>query len=380
MAPIFTHYPFQSSNSSLSLLVSIDNTSQAIVLNYDSSKTPVRCTSFDQLRDHADPLGSCSLLKACFVASGIIGLSATSFHSTHQTLDLALQALFGFNGGGGIELQVRSSLPYGSGLGTSSILSAMAVLVLKRLVGDNDFSIRQSLYVAFEVEQLMNTGGGWQDQVGGVLGGFKSTICPAEEPLVLEPKQLQISNEFRCQVEKRLLVVFTGKTRLAKNLLQEVLMKWAGQDPAVVDTLDKLVAKATECEEAIEKGDLSLVGKILTDYFAHKRFLSRTGLQDPPILERLVRLLEPAMDGFSLAGAGGGGFLVVILKPGQERDQVVERVQKELEQELKTEALQSTLQSESLMHQVDGHLIWDWKVSLNEEGLVLKTVDVPIIV
>ena len=70
--------------------------------------------------------------------------------------------------GSGIELTLLSAIPAGSGLGTSSILAATvlgAVSDFCALAWDKNEIGRRTLVL----EQLLTTGGGWQDQFGGVL-------------------------------------------------------------------------------------------------------------------------------------------------------------------------------------------------------------------
>ena len=63
-------------------------------------------------------------------------------------------------------------------------------------------------------------GGGWQDQVGGLVGGVKVGRSRASLPLQVEVQRLSPPEEFLLSLEKHLLLVYTGKTRLARNLLQ----------------------------------------------------------------------------------------------------------------------------------------------------------------
>ena len=66
----------------------------------------------------------------------------------------------------------------------------------------------------------MTTGGGWQDQVGGLVPGFKIGLSKAELPLLVEYKSVTISAENLQAFNDRFLLIYTGKTRLARNLLQ----------------------------------------------------------------------------------------------------------------------------------------------------------------
>ncbi|KAF9092884.1 hypothetical protein BGX29_010249 [Mortierella sp. GBA35] len=337
-------------------------------LSYDPNIPSQHFHSIEQIRDHADPLVPGALLKACLVASGILGITAMRHGGDHKTMAEALK-----HSGGGLELEIRSSLPVGSGMGTSSILIAAILAVLKTLMGQ-PYTNDDLFYETLDVEQMMNTGGGWQDQVGGIMPGFKVSTCELELPIQLNANTIDLSDEFIDTFNSRLLLIYTGKTRLAKNLLQTVLMNWAGQEPAVVDTMHRLVIDATECEQALRQGNLATVGTVMTRYFADKRFLSETTLNDPPVVAQLLNHLAPYIEGSSLAGAGGGGFLAAILKPGLEKEEVVAIVKTAMIQEGGRHRRQDSSDNEDMEeeHEVDGDSMWDWHATVDRQGLVVQ--------
>ncbi|KAI8348576.1 ribosomal protein S5 domain 2-type protein [Mortierella sp. GBAus27b] len=328
---------------------------EALILSLSDnpSEPPKHYHSVEQIRDHADPLVPCTLLKACIVASGILGITPRC----HDELPFKTLAEVLKHSGGGLELVVQSSLPLGSGMGTSSILSATILAVLKTLKGEA-FTMDDILYQTLDVEQMMNTGGGWQDQVGGILPGFKVTTCRVGLPIQINTKSIDLSSEFINSFNSRLLLIFTGQTRLAKNLLQTVLMNWAGQEPAVVETMDRLVKDATECENVLTKGDWAGVGTVLSRYFTDKRFLSNTTLNDPSVIARLLTHLGPYIEGASLAGAGGGGFLAALLKPSFTREDVVSKVRVAMANDKGGSA-------------EDEESMWAWQATVDTQGLVI---------
>lgn len=71
-----------------------------------------------------------------------------------------------------------------------------------------------------KVVLFCDVGGGWQDQVGGLFGGVKIARSAAQLPLRVEVEQLSLSQDFLSVLQQHLLLVYTGKTRLARNLLQ----------------------------------------------------------------------------------------------------------------------------------------------------------------
>ena len=81
---------------------------------------------------------------------------------------------------------------------------------------DTECFVLQVLYL----EQLLTTGGGWQDQIGGLKGGIYLGLSEAKLPLYVEPVDLKISQQKIQDFNSRLMLIYTGKTRLARNLLQ----------------------------------------------------------------------------------------------------------------------------------------------------------------
>ena len=93
--------------------------------------------------------------------------------------------------GGGIEIESWSRLPQGSGLGTSSILAAALVACVSSALGVyRDAS--DLTHTVLQVEQLLTTGGGWQDQVGGILPGVKACSSAAALPLAVSSDVLPL--------------------------------------------------------------------------------------------------------------------------------------------------------------------------------------------
>ena len=67
---------------------------------------------------------------------------------------------------------------------------------------------------------MLTTGGGWQDQVGGLTAGIKVGHSPAALPLKVDFTYPAINDDTVKAFSDRLVLIYTGKTRLARNLLQ----------------------------------------------------------------------------------------------------------------------------------------------------------------
>lgn len=110
----------------------------------------------------------------------------------------------------GLHIRTWANVPRGSGLGTSSILAAAVVKGLLQIT-DGDESNENVARLVLVLEQLMGTGGGWQDQIGGLYPGIKYTASFPGIPLRLQVIPLLASPQLMLELQQRLLVVFTGQ-------------------------------------------------------------------------------------------------------------------------------------------------------------------------
>uniref|UniRef100_A0A8C1KEU1 Fucose kinase n=1 Tax=Cyprinus carpio TaxID=7962 RepID=A0A8C1KEU1_CYPCA len=239
-----------------------------------SISTETLCEDLTDLEDYYQPHAPGALLKAVCVCSELVCVSSP--------VSLKEQLLQRW--GGGLEIHSWSSLPHGSGLGTSSILAGAALAAVYRCTGrsyDTNSLIHDVLYL----EQILTTGGGWQDQ-------------------------------------QQLLLVYTGKTRLARNLLQDVVRSWYARLPSIVQNAEQLVTNAEECAEACRDGSLLRLGECMNTYWQQKKLMA-PGCE-PAAVRSMMNALQPLSLGQSLAGAGGGGFLFLLTREPQQKEAVRE--------------------------------------------------------
>ncbi|XP_075393744.1 L-fucose kinase [Tenrec ecaudatus] len=273
----------------------------------DQMAVELLCRSLDELRDYCQPHAPASLLKAAFICAGIVRVC-----SEHLLSEQLLSAF-----GGGFELHAWSELPHGSGLGTSSILAGAVLAALQRAAGQAA-STEALIHAVLHLEQVLTTGGGWQDQVGGLVPGIKVGRSRAQLPLKVEVEELAVPEGFIQTLNDHLLLVYTGKTRLARNLLQDVLRNWYARLPAVVQNAHSLVQQTEECANAFRQGSLPLLGQYLTSYWAQKKLMA-PGCE-PLAVRHMMDILAPHVHGQSLAGAGGGGFLYLLTKEPRQKE------------------------------------------------------------
>jgi fucokinase len=270
-------------------------------------------SSLDELSDYNQPHAEGALVKCALLVMGFVTLpSPVNPHVPDLRTQLQES---GF--ASAVEIETWSLLPHGSGLGGSSILATTVFSVLAKLT-NKAYDHTSITHLVLKLEQMLTTGGGWQDQVGGLWPGVKVSSCAASLPLQVHVLPFSPSSETSVKggvenlLNQHLFLVYTGKTRLAKNLLQRVLRQWALREHGVTQTVAALRSNAVKMSEALESCNIQAVGESLLAYWEQKKLMAPGA--EPSAVTHLMKLLQPHVFGLSLGGAGGGGFLVGISK------------------------------------------------------------------
>jgi galactokinase/mevalonate kinase-like predicted kinase len=273
--------------------------------------------TYDDVRAY-DQLGSgFTLARAAFAMAG--------FHpdfndGRYASLKDQLLAM-----GGGVEISMLAAIPKGSGLGTSSILAATILGVLSDFGGlnwDRETITQRTL----AVEQMLTSGGGWQDQVGGVFPGIKlvQTVPGLEQIPVVRwlPGRF-----FQGGRKARMLLYYTGITRVAQNILGEIVRGIFLNSSARLETVHRIARASVFCHDAIQRNDFEgFTEAVRLSWQLNQTLDSGTNPQEAQaILDRAGTDLAAA----KLLGAGGGGYLFMIAKDAE----AALRIRKRLEDE-----------------------------------------------
>ena len=213
--------------------------------------------------------------------------------------------------GCGIELTLLSAIPAGSGLGTSSMLAANVLGAINDFCGlgwDKTDLVRQTLVL----EQQLTTGGGWQDQAGGVLQGVK--MLETTPGFDQTPTVRWLPNDLYTQPEYRAchLLYYTGITRTAKTILAEIVRRMFLNESRQMILLRRMKAQATEMYEAIQKGDFQQMGRLVGKTWLQNQAIDSG--TNPDEVRHLTQLIDDYCLGYKLPGAGGGGYLYMVAK------------------------------------------------------------------
>ena len=252
----------------------------------------------EQLTDFMHVGSPFSIPKAALVLAG--------FGTSSSSLREELQAF-----GSGIELTLLSAIPAGSGLGTSSILASTVLGALNDFCGlgwDKNEIGRRTLML----EQMLTTGGGWQDQFGGVLGGVK--LLQTGKGFHQSPQVRWLPTDLWMQPEYKAchLLYYTGITRTAKRILAEIVRGMFLNQGDELRLLREMKEHTMDMYEAIQQNDFQRMGLLMRKTWQQNQLLDSG--TNPSSVAELTQLIDDLCLGYKLPGAGGGGYLYMIAK------------------------------------------------------------------
>lgn len=259
--------------------------------------------TYEKLRDFMQVGSPFSIPKAALVLAGFQpGFSTESYASLEEQLKAF---------GSGMEITLLSAIPAGSGLGTSSILASTVLGAVADFCGLN-WDKNEVCNRTLILEQLLTTGGGWQDQYGGVLRGVKLLQTHAgmdQSPLVRWlPDYLFTGGEY----QKCHLLYYTGITRTAKGILAEIVRSMFLNSTEHLSILGGMKGHALDLYEAIQCGNFDEMGRLVGKSWKLNQALDPG--TNPEAVEAIIRRIDDYCLGYKLPGAGGGGYLYMVAK------------------------------------------------------------------
>ena len=259
--------------------------------------------TYDQLADFTHVGSPFSIPKAALALAGFLPeFCSERFTSLRQQLEAF---------GCGIELTLLSAIPAGSGLGTSSILASTVLGAINdfcSLAWDKNEICRRTLVL----EQMLTTGGGWQDQFGGVLGGVK--LLQTDRGFQQTPLVRWLPDDIFLQPEYSSchLLYYTGITRTAKTILDEIVRRMFLNSNKQLELLRQMKAHTMDMYEAIQRQDFRHMGLLVRKTWQQNQLLDSG--TNPDEVRRITSLVDDLCLGYKLPGAGGGGYLYMVAK------------------------------------------------------------------
>jgi len=224
-----------------------------------------------------------------------------------------------FNGGEplALTLTTHSDAPPGSGLGSSSTLVVAMVKAfvewLNLPLGEYDIA-----RLAYQIERVdAGLAGGRQDQYAATFGGFNFMEFHPEERVVVNP--LRIKNWILSEFEASLLLFFGGVSRESAAIIDEQRANVERHDSDAIEATHALKQEAVAMKESLLKGDFEgLVQSMEAGWQAKKRMAS--SISNPRIEEDYERARRAGARAGKISGAGGGGFMMLLVEPTRRMD------------------------------------------------------------
>jgi D-glycero-alpha-D-manno-heptose-7-phosphate kinase len=214
-----------------------------------------------------------------------------------------------------IDINSVGDLPAGSGLGSSSCYAVgllHAIHALKR----EHVGLAELAEEDFHIEaEILKRPVGKQDPYMAAFGGL-TVLDIATDGKVLVRKA-NVSMEIADELNRNMLVFFTGVTRSADIILQEQSTGAATDKKEVVNSMHYIKELGHEILESVESGDLDAVGRAFHSHWQHKKKISAK--MSNPEFDKIydVAIAAGALGG-KISGAGGGGFFTFYV-PGDHK-------------------------------------------------------------
>ena len=214
----------------------------------------------------------------------------------------------------GVEVVSIADIPSGTGLGSSSSFSVALLNALyahQRVFAPKEQLAREACML--EIERLGEPIGK-QDQYAAAFGGVNFIEFEPHGGVTVQP--LTLPTDMVSELERNLMLFFTGSQREAKSVLAHQ-NKAVAEDTTTFGRIGEMVDLAYEMRDLLLAGDLDAFGAALHRGWMMKRGVS-TLISNAAIDQLYDRARAAGALGGKIAGAGGGGFLLLYCpKPAQ---------------------------------------------------------------
>jgi len=291
------------------------------------SRTPYRISFFgggtdypEWYRAHGGAVLSMAVNKYCYITGRhlppFFGIKHRIVWSHIETVGAISEILHpavraglhatGFDDDEGVELHHQGDLPARSGIGSSSAFAVGLINVLRAMRGEN-IARDELARAAIDLEQnKLKETVGCQDQVASAYGGLN--VIRFEKDGSIDVQPLDLTDGQRQAFEQRLMVFYTGTSRLSSSLSKQLVENLELK----AKNLQRMQAMVPEAVQMLRASDLDAFGRLLHETWTLKRALT-SAISTSTIDGIYEQAIAAGALGGKLLGAGGAGFMVFVV-------------------------------------------------------------------
>ena len=212
-----------------------------------------------------------------------------------------------------LDISIQSDLPASSGMGSSSAFTVGLINLATTLARQSLTRLELGKAAVFVEQNLLNENVGVQDQLHTAFGGL-NRFDFSDGRIRITP--VQMSAHCRDHLLSSLVLIYTGRTRFASEIVADQVQ--ATREKKIDKELSHLLALVAQAVDVLEGDDpdrlLRDFGAMMHEGWQIKRTLS-PGVSAPEIDALYDAALAAGALGGKLCGAGGGGFLLMVVPP-----------------------------------------------------------------
>lgn len=214
----------------------------------------------------------------------------------------------------GIRVTYWCDLPSGSGLGTSAALNVCWLSLVRQQVAPDLAQKQRIAELAYQLEELLGILGGKQDQYAAAVGG----ICYMTFGDTVNVERLPVTKSTITELESRLVLCYTGKSRLSSTIHEDVWGAFRRGETTTVNALYDLRNCAVRMRTVLLNGTANEFGDLIGQSWKLQKALAPSVTN-----EQIEGLFRVAYDAGALSGkacgAGGGGCLLFFTELGRKQ-------------------------------------------------------------
>jgi galactokinase/mevalonate kinase-like predicted kinase len=228
-----------------------------------------------------------------------------------------------------ILVSIKNSIPKGSGLGGSSLLAATILSALMAYSLGAEYVVEHPGLITnavLMIEQMIGSGGGWQDQIGGMVPGIK--LIETNPKNCTTYKISYLNDLVADELSAHSLILNTGIRRRATNVLEPIRELYLKKDKKALVMLAEIRELAKTSFKHLESVAIKDFAETLT--ISWNKVVEVENKSSIPLVREIMELCGDDLLGFKIAGAGGGGFAILVFVSEEARNYNELKIQNEI--------------------------------------------------